>query len=68
MKESNTLANNQQCVYQATTKGSLIKHQRIVHEGVKYFCRQCGKQFTQKSKLSQHQKTMHEGIYRTIKE
>ena len=37
-----------QCVYQATEKGSLDKHQRSVYEGIKYPCEQCEYQATQK--------------------
>ena len=47
---------------QATTKESLAEHQRGIHEGVKYPCRQCGKQFSQKGALARHQRAAHEGI------
>ena len=50
------------CDYQATAKADLAKHQRGVHEGVKYPCGQCGKQFSQKGAWARHQRAAHEGI------
>jgi len=35
-----------QCEYQATTKGSLYRHKRSVHEGMEYPYRQCEHQAT----------------------
>ena len=49
-----------QCEYQATTKGSLDKHRRSVHEGIKYPCGQCEYQATTKGSLDQHRRSVHE--------
>ena len=45
----------------AATKGSLAQHQRSVHEGKKYPCRECDHQATSKSDLNKHQRAIHEG-------
>ena len=47
------------CDYQATTKGSLAEHQRVVHEGVKYPCGKCGQRFSHNGSLIKHQKSVH---------
>ena len=50
------------CGKQFSKRGNLIKHQREVHEGVKYSWRQCGRLFSRKGNLAEHQKTVHEGV------
>ena len=41
-----------QCEYQATTKESLDRHKRSVHEVIRYPCGQCEDQATTKSYLT----------------
>ena len=48
-----------QCDHQATTKGCLTRHKKVVHEGVKY---PCNHQATTKRGLSQCKRAVHEGI------
>ena len=59
MKESNTLVGN---VVKISHEGGIAKHQRAVHEGIKYPCGQCGKQFSRKGDVATHQKAIHEGV------
>lgn len=43
------------CTASATTKSNLIRHQRIVHKGLKPFvCEDCGSGFSTKGNLKQH--------------
>ena len=46
----------------ATTKESLDRHKRSVHEGMKYPCGQCEYQATTKENLDRHKRSVHEGI------
>ena len=56
MMESNTLANIAYCSYQATTNGNLKKHQKSVHDGVKYPCKHCSYQANTNGSLKEHKK------------
>ena len=49
-----------QCEFKATEKGSLFRHSKSKHEGVKFPCGQCDYKATQKGSLSRHIK--HEGV------
>ena len=49
------------CGQQFSQKGSLVKHQRAIHEEVKYPSSQCGKQFSQKGHLKRHIESVHKG-------
>ena len=61
-KRSRTNLNCDQCEYEATRFDSLVRHQRNIHEGLKYSCSYCDYQASDKGNLQQHQKTIHEGI------
>ena len=41
-----------QCNYHVTTKESVDKDKKAVHEGVKYSCRQCENQATNKNHVA----------------
>ena len=45
-----------------TSKGTLRKHIKSVHEGVRYPCTLCGKAFTDPSHLLRHRKLKHMGV------
>ena len=47
---------------QAKSRSYLVKHQRALHEGIKYPCRQCGKEFTMKGEVRQHQLAVHDKV------
>ena len=42
-------------------KDSLITHQKSIHEGQKFNCKECEYQATTKGHLVTHQKSTHEG-------
>ena len=50
------------CDYKASQKGTLLRHIKSRHEGVKYPCGQCGYKASTKSNLLQHIKSIHEGV------
>ena len=50
------------CEYQATTKGSVDRHRKSVHEGIRYPCRQCEYQAATKGNLERHRRSIHEGV------
>ena len=45
-----------------TKKGSLRKHIKTIHEGVKFPCEQCDYKATQKGDLLRHIKSKHQGV------
>jgi DNA-directed RNA polymerase subunit RPC12/RpoP len=49
-----------QCNKSYARASALVKHKKVVHEGVKYECVECGKRFGQKDAMSKHFKTVHE--------
>ena len=51
----------QKCDQQYSLK-SLAKHQRDVHEGIKYPCGKCGQKFSQKGSFTKHQMIVREGV------
>ena len=51
------------CEKQYTNSGSLFKHLKSVHEGMKYPCNQCQKVFLRKDHLLRHIKNAHEGNF-----
>ena len=51
-----------QCGKGFSSKGSVIKHKRAVHEGIKYPCGQRGQKFSQKGELAKHKRAVHEGV------
>ena len=42
-----------------TQPGTLNRHKKTVHGGVRYSCEQCEKEFSQSGDLSKHIKRMH---------
>ena len=50
------------CGYQVSNKINLVRHKKIVHEGVKYPCRQCDHQATTIGSLAQHKRAVHGGV------
>ena len=51
-----------QCDYEATKKGSLLRHVNSIHKGVKFPCDQCDYKATSKRGLLNHIKSKHEGL------
>ena len=49
----------EQCEKTFTQPGTLNRHKKTVHGGVRYFCDQCQRKFSQSGKLSQHIKIVH---------
>ena len=47
--------------------GHQARHKAIVHEEVKYSCRNCNQQFPWKSSVAKHQGEVHEGFKSTTK-
>ena len=50
------------CDKSYSTRGTLWKHKKSEHKGLKYACNQCAKQFIYQSDLSRHIKGVHEGV------
>jgi len=50
------------CNKHFTQTGSLLRHIKTVHEGIKFSCDSCDQTFTQKGTLNTHIKTVHEGM------
>ena len=50
------------CSNQILQKRSLLKHKKIVHEGVKYYYRQCDHKAISKGNLTLHIRAVHEGV------
>ena len=51
-----------QCDYKSQHKGSVVRHLKSKHEGVKYPCDQCDYKTTNKRNLLRHLKSKHEGV------
>ena len=47
------------CTYRAPDKGSLLRHTRGVHQGIRYYCDFCTYSATQKGNLKKHQEMKH---------
>ena len=45
------------CGHQVLRKVSLVRHKKIVHEGVRFQCRQCNHQATSTGDLAIHKKS-----------
>ena len=41
-----------------------LRHDRKVHQGIKYHCQQCGNQFSDKKAVRRHILNVHEGVKR----
>ena len=50
------------CDYSTTHKGTLKRHKKSIHEGVKHACIQCDYQANRQDNLTQHIQTKHEGV------
>ena len=62
MKVSGFLVIDVICDYEATERGSLFKHKKSKHDGVKFPCHQCDYKATQKGNLLTHIKSINEGL------
>ena len=51
-----------QCDYNAKTKGTLSKHIKSRHQGVRFPCDQCDFKATQKASLFRHLASIHKGV------
>ena len=50
------------CNKQFQKRGSLFRHMRSVHEGIKFPCNDCGYKATRNEDLQSHIQSVHEGI------
>ena len=62
IKESNKDAHCDQCDYYPTDKRNLLKHKKIVHEGLRYPCNFCEYKAGSPTRLKNHISSIHEGI------
>ena len=62
IQKQNTTYSCDVCGHQVSQKKSLVRHKKVVHEGIKYSCMQCNHQATSKRNLVKHQRAVHEGV------
>ena len=50
------------CGHLVGQKGTLARHKKSVHDGVKFCCSQCNYQANTKGNLARHKRAVHEGV------
>jgi hypothetical protein len=49
------------CEYKTSVKRMMVRHTKVIHEGVRYNCNQCDKRFTSVGIMVSHKRVVHEG-------
>ena len=60
-KEDLSIESCTKCGYSTSRKGELLRHDKRVHSGIKYYCDKCDYKASKKADVRIHRNAMHEG-------